>query len=314
MIKILILMLTFVLGEAFAGTCATTSRTNYSSGQVLTSSALNADFNQLVSKSNAFDGGCVTDGTLEASALNSTDFESVTNGIHQGCAVVYSDANTVGVGDCILSVNGTFVKTTSQTNVTWGCVGCSAELSNTLYYLYAKTGSEGSTLNLLISTTAPGVDGYDASFNKVLGKFYNGVTGAAGDIYSGSIQNWGSNNFLTSGFDAAYSTPSSFGFYFGAAGGLNPCTVAGACGYLDTFNGRVVSFVRTASTGVYTLTTSQAYNYLICSGSLLTTGTTPGAYDPRNSVRVSSTVFTVYTVNSTGTATDTYGVINCQGY
>lgn len=314
MIKLFTFLALFLASNAFAGTCATTSRTNFSSGQVLTSSALNADFNQLVSKVNSLDGGCVTDGTVEAAALNSTDFATVTNGIHEGCALTYVDAATIGIGKCILSVNGTFVKTTSQKNVTWGCSGCAAEVTNTQYYVYAKTGSVGTTLNLLISTTAPGVDGYDASFNKILGKFYNGTTGATGDIYPGSLQNWGSNNFFSSVIDSAYSTPSGFGFYFAAAGGLNPCTAPGACGYLDTFNGRVVSFVKTASTGVYTLTTSVAYNYLICSGSVLTTGTTPGAYDPRNSVRVSSTVFTVYTTNSTGTATDTYGVINCQGY
>ena len=311
--KYIFILFTLISFETFAATCTTTTRTNYSTGQVLTSTALNADLNQLVTKVNSLDGGCVTDGTLEAASLNATDFATVTNGIHQGCALTYADANTVGVDKCILSVDGNFVKTTSQTNVTWGCTDCSAEATSTQYYIYARSTSSGTTLNLLISTTAPGVDGYNATGGKVLGKFYNGTTGAPGDIYAGSIQNWGSNNFFSSGFDSAYSEPRGFGFYFGAAGGLNPCTVNGACGYIDTFNGRVVSMTRTA-TGTYTLTTGQAYNYLICSGSLNTTGSTVGYYSARNSVRGSSTTFTIVTTDASGTATDTYGAIICQGF
>lgn len=161
--KFLILfILSFFSVSVFAGNCTTTTRTNYQVGQVLTSSALNADFNQLVSKANSFDGGCVTDGTLEASALNSTDFASLTNGIQQGCPVVFVNTNTVGIGRCIASVNGNFVKTTVQTNVTWGCTSCSAEANSTVFYVYARSGSAGSALSLLISTSAPNADGYDS--------------------------------------------------------------------------------------------------------------------------------------------------------
>jgi microcystin-dependent protein len=157
----------------FASTCTTYSRSNYSANQILTASALNADFNNLTSRTNAFDGGCVTDGSLEAGALNATDYAVVLSGIQQGCLVSYTDSNTLSISRCMASVNGRFVKTTAATPATWGCSGCSSEVSATVYYLYIKTGSTGTTLTPFISTIAPNADGYDASGNKALAKFYN---------------------------------------------------------------------------------------------------------------------------------------------
>lgn len=63
--------------EAFALCSTVLSRNNYTTNQILTSSALNADFNQLVTKTNEIDGDCITDATLakaklEASAFNET--------------------------------------------------------------------------------------------------------------------------------------------------------------------------------------------------------------------------------------------------
>lgn len=158
---------------AFSGTCTNTSRSNYSAYQVLTASALNADLNQLVTKVNGLDGGCVTDNTLEAGSLNTTDFAVLLNGVVQGCLVSYSDSNTLLIGRCFAAVNGSFVRTTVSTSATWGCSGCSAEAPATVYYLYIKTGSTGSTLTPLISTVAPNADGYDNSGNRALAKFYN---------------------------------------------------------------------------------------------------------------------------------------------
>lgn len=165
------------LSNAFAGTCTATTRTNYSPNSVLTSSALNGDFNQLVTKLNSFDGGCTTDGTLEASALNSSDFAVPLNAIKNGCVVSRSDANTVSVDKCYLSVNGSFVRTTVPTTVTWGCTSCSPETATTTYYVYAKNGSSGSTLNLLLLTSAPNNDEYDGSGNRALGKIFNNESG-----------------------------------------------------------------------------------------------------------------------------------------
>lgn len=179
--------------NSFAGTCTNTTRTNYVTNQVLTSSALNADFNQLVAKTNSLDGGCVTDGTLELAAINSSEWSAPLNGIHQGCKVSYSNSNTLSIGKCIASVNGLFVKTTASNNVTWGCSGCSSETATTTYYIFIKTGSTGTTLNGLISTVAPNEDGYDNSGNKVIARFYNN---ASSDIDQYSIDQWNTNRFV----------------------------------------------------------------------------------------------------------------------
>lgn len=207
--KICLLLLFFTISTAFAGTCSNTTRTNYSANTVLTSSALNADFNQLVTKANAFDGGCVTDGTLEFAALNATDFSSIVNGIQSGCKVSFSNSNTLSIGKCIATVNGFSIKTTSANTVTWGCSGCSSEVASTQYYLYIKTGSTGTTLNLLISTTAPNEDGYDSSNNKILAKFYEN---SASDIDTLSIDQWRVNEFVPQAVPWTLYTPTLTGF------------------------------------------------------------------------------------------------------
>ena len=189
---ILFIFLSVAVNAAFGATCASTTRTNYTTNQVLTSSALNADFNQLVTKVNALDGGCVTDGTLEFSAIDSTQWGAVTKGIQQGCKVSYSDSNTISVGKCLASVNGSLVETTAANTATWGCSGCSNEAASTTYYAYVKNGSASSTLNVLLSTTAPNEDGYDNSSNKVLGRFYND---ASSNIDQYTIRRWAVNGF-----------------------------------------------------------------------------------------------------------------------
>lgn len=182
-------------------TCTATSRNNYVTNQILTSSALNADFNQLVTLANAFDGGCVTAGTLESDALNTTQFAPMLKGIKEGCKVSYSSATQVSIGKCLAAVNGNFVTTTVATTVAFGCTSCSSEVASTAYYVYIATGSTGTTLTPLILTTAPNEDGYDNSGNKVLAKFYNN---ASSDIQSHSIQNW-----IVSSFSGTQSTQES---------------------------------------------------------------------------------------------------------
>lgn len=306
------LFLAFFSFEVFAGNCTTTTRTNYSNGQVLTSTALNADFNQLVSKVNSLDGGCVTDGTLEAASLNATDFAAVTNGIHQGCALSYSDANTISVGKCILSIGGNFVRTNVATTVTWGCSGCSSELSSTLYYVYARSTSSGTTLNLLISTSAPTSDGYDGSGNKVLGKFYNG-SGSAIDQYG--PETW--TNGTYSKEVSKNSNPGvnremdSFWFYFKQSGGTfctsSPCQVV-------QFGDAVTSLTR-AGTGDYTMTTKKSYQFLLCE------------WTPSMSVRQGTTQYgirdtlgntlAIGTIGYNGTnyaQEDSQTIVKCMGY
>lgn len=172
--------------------CTSISRTNSSALSVLTSTKYNTDLNTVYTAVNNFDGGCITSGTLESDALDTTDFAPLLKGLKEGCKVQYSNASTVNISECLASVNGNFVTTTTNTSASFGCTGCSAEVATTTYYVYIQTGSSGSTLTPLILTGAPNDDGYDGSGNKVLGRFYNN---GSGDIDQFSIYQWKINDF-----------------------------------------------------------------------------------------------------------------------
>ena len=191
--SLLILLAMFLVGKSYAGTCASISRTNSSTLSVLTSSKYNTDLNSVYGAVNNLDAGCLTDNTLEASALNATEFAPLLKGIQQGCKVIYSNASTVQIDKCLSSIDGEFVATTTATNAAFGCTGCSAEVASTTYYLYIQTGSSGTTLTPLILTGAPNNDGYDSGGNRVLGRFYNG---GASDIDRYSIDQWHVNRFI----------------------------------------------------------------------------------------------------------------------
>lgn len=188
----ILLLAFFLISTVKAGTCTSISRTNAASLSVLTSSRYNSDLNTVYSAVNDFDGGCIASNSIESDALNTTDFAPLLKGLQQGCKVLYSNASTLQIDKCIASVNGNFVNTTSATNVSFGCAGCSAEVASTTYYVYIQTGSSGLTLTPLILTTAPNNDGYDNSGNKVLARFYNGGTS---DIISYKIDQWEVNKF-----------------------------------------------------------------------------------------------------------------------
>lgn len=195
--------------EVFAGTCTSISRTNFAANSVLTSTALNSQFNTVYNHANDLDGGCVTDGTLESSALNTSDFAVLLKGTQRGCKVNYSSADTLSISKCLAGVNGNFVATTSATSVTWGCDNCAAESASQNYYVYIATGSSGTTLTPLLSTTAPNDDGYDNSGNLVLAKFRNA---GSGDIDQYSIDQWLVNKFVPSDTDWASYTPDLSGY------------------------------------------------------------------------------------------------------
>jgi len=293
-----------VFHSAFSATCTTTSRTNYSSYQVLSSSAVNADLNQIVTKLNAFDGGCVTDNTLELSSMNTTQFSSMLNGVHQGCSVDYSDTNTISVGKCIATVNGYNIKTATSNTVTWLCSGCSSESASTFYYVYIKTGSTGTTLNLLISTTAPGAEGYDVDGNKVVGKFFNNSTSA---IEQNSVESWSSNRYLsTKEFSFTVS-------YYGASATTKCSGVATAC-VVKNNSGMVVS-ITSNSTGVYGMELSRAATSMSCVGSAMESTTTPAHfsfyYQPGP---ITSFEFATFTSTTAYPVAATFGNIHCTGY
>jgi hypothetical protein len=186
-----ILLLLAMTGIAYGGTCTSISRTNNAANSVLTSAKYNADLNSSYSNQNAYDLGCGTDGTLESGALNTTDFFVPLNYFKDGCKVTRSDGATLSVDKCAMAVNGAWIRTTSANTVTWGCTDCVSESNDARFYLYAKNGSTGTTLNLLISSTAPNNDGYDASSNKILASFYNNTSG---DITL-RIANWNGYGF-----------------------------------------------------------------------------------------------------------------------
>lgn len=181
--------------EVFAGTCSSISRINFAANSVLTSTALNSQFNTVYNHANNLDGGCVTDGTLESSALNTSDFAVLLKGTQRGCKVNYASADTLSISKCLAGVNGNFVATTSATSVTWGCDNCAAESASQNYYVYIATGSSGTTLTPLLSTTAPNDDGYDNLGNLVLAKFRNA---GSGNIDQYSIDQWLVNKFVPS--------------------------------------------------------------------------------------------------------------------
>lgn len=204
--KNLILLLALCAITAKAGTCSSISRSNYSTNQVLTSSSLNTQLNTVYSAVNSFDGGCITAGTLEADALNSSDFAALYNTAQSGCLVSYTDANTVSISKCTASVNGYLINKSTATSLAFGCSSCSSDTSSTVYYVYIATGSSGSTLTGLILTTAPNADGYDNSGNKVLARFYNN---SSSNIDQYSIDQWHVNRFIpTNSTDVSY-TPAA---------------------------------------------------------------------------------------------------------
>ena len=314
MIKLLLaLSLLILTNVTYAGTCTSISRSNYSANSVLTSSALNLDFNTVYGAYNAIDGGCVTDGTLEFSALSAADFASITSGVHQGCTLAYSDTNTISVGKCIATVNGFSIKTTAANTVTWGCSGCSSEVSSTQYYVYIKTGSTGTTLNLLISTTAPGVDGYDGSNNKVIGRFFNNASSA---INQYSVQSWSTGSYSVSDGKVfgpgATSAIEHFTFSFGATATTN-CTT-GTCAYLNEIGSSAVSSVVFSSTGIFNVNFARTYSEVACT------------YNGYNSVGAqylasglparceNCSALSLIFANLSGTNVNAYATVTCDGY
>lgn len=293
--KTLFSILFFVASVAHAGTCTTTTRSNYNVNQILTSSALNADFNQLVTKANAFDGGCVTDGTLESGSLNSTDFAVPLNGITQGCGLTYNDANTITIDRCIASVNGAFVRKTSTTSVTWGCSGCSSEAASTTYYVYIKTGSSGSTINALISTSAPNSDGYDSSGNKVLGSFYNNASSAIDQF---RIKNWVKGQYLNRSPVISYGTAEVDiqAVYFGSGASCSSVCSTGTCSICNQTGSKITS-VTYDDVGKYRINGLDGTRYS-CTGS----GNTGSNYVAAVNQLSSSTSSYVYMVTGTTAA------------
>jgi hypothetical protein len=209
MYNAIVALVIFFAASAHAGTCTSISRSNFSPNTVISSSTMNTQLNAVFAHTNDLDGGCIDDGTLEVGALNSTDFAPLYKSLRQGCAVTRSDANTLSVDKCLLSLGTVFVTTTTATTVTWSANGGASESASTRYYLYVLTTSTSSALTLRISSTAPAADGFDASGNRVLATFYNN---ASSDIDQYSIDDWVINRFVPTNTAPANYTPTFTGF------------------------------------------------------------------------------------------------------
>jgi len=194
------LILFFILTayEARAVCSSPIARTNASANSVLTSTRYNTDLNTVYDHVNDIDGDCITDSTIDFAKIDTSTAAPLTDAVKEGCALSFSDSNTISVSKCYITVNGNQIEKTTATTVTWGCGSCSAEVSATTYYIYATSAS---TLTLKISTTAPDGYGYNST-DRVLGRFYND---SSSDIDRRTITDW-----IVTGFVADNRGPSDF--------------------------------------------------------------------------------------------------------
>lgn len=305
---LLFFILSFISVNIFSATCATTTRTNYGYGSVLTSSSLNTDFNQLVTKLNAMPGGCITDGTLASTAMDSS-WSAILNGIQQGCKLTYSSASSVSLGKCIATVNGSLIRTSVSNTVTFGCSGCSTQAASTYYYVYIKSGSVGTTVNLLISTTIPGEDGYDASNNKVVGRFYNNVSNSI-DPYS--IYNWVASSLIPGNMPptvpGATTAVDTFSLSYGGATIGSACT-ATPCTIYNPI-GNTVSSISWISSANYQINFTKTYSVVNCI--IVSAYPGPQMQTVNTCTNCNALPFATGIYNS-GSGSNTYGIIMCQG-
>ena len=178
--------------NSFGATCSSISRSANAANSVLTSTKYNLDHDTAYNFLNAYDFGCGTAGTLEKDALNTTDFAVVQSAPKTGCTLSYLSASTLNVGPCRISIDNDYSVTTTNTQIAFGCSGCSGEVATADYYVYATTSSTATSLDLRILTTVPNGDGY-TSTSRVLGKFYNnGVS----DIDPNSMMQFTESRFM----------------------------------------------------------------------------------------------------------------------
>lgn len=201
--EFLLLLFVLLITRSSFGACdSPLSRTNYSANQVLTSTALNADLNQLITGVNTVDGSCLSDDTVTFAKLDSTSFAVPLNAIKQGLKVVRNDAASLLVEKGWAAVNGAWTTNSTAKSIDHSCSGCAAESASTLYYVYLKTGVSATmaTTDLLISTTAPDSHGYDTSSNLILARYYQD---ADSNIDQYSIDQWdhGRGSFVPQSFD-----------------------------------------------------------------------------------------------------------------
>ena len=190
LIKGLILILMIFSQNSFGAACTDAERTNVSANSILTSNEYNSSLNTIYGAFNDLIGATCTIGK---DSLTATEFSPLFDSFRNGCEVTYNNASTVSIAPCKLAVNENWVDTTTSATLAFGCADCDAEANSQDFYVYVKSGSEGTTLTPFLSTTAPGSFGEDGSNNKVIGKIFNDSTG---DIASLSVQNYFGDQFI----------------------------------------------------------------------------------------------------------------------
>lgn len=210
--KILIALLLVFTSSAMGAVCSSSiTRTNYSTGQVLTSSSLNSQLNTVYNQVNELPGTCIEDATITVDEVNKTSFAVQFNAIKQGCFVSYSDSNTLSVGKCRIAVSETLTSTSSATTVDTGCGGCSTNSASTAYYVYTSGPSNtSSTMSLFIYAVEPDSDGTYPGIGtaRVLARF---KTDASANIEQYSIEQWDGAQFIRSETDWTNYTPTTQG-------------------------------------------------------------------------------------------------------
>lgn len=155
--------------------CATLERPNgnYTYGQSIGSTQLNADFNAAYDRLNSLDGGCTESGTIEPGAL-SADMAAVKDNARGSCNV-YWDGTNFKIDMCQMALGGEFINKTTATTFNFGlnCTSCSAQAQAEEYFIYALSTSSSGTLNIKISTTGPTTaNGYSNSGDRLIAKFW----------------------------------------------------------------------------------------------------------------------------------------------
>lgn len=244
--------------------CSIASRADVASLSVLTSATYNNDLNVAYGYLNSLDGSCMVDDTIGQASLNTSDGELgvLTKTARLGCEVTGSAAQ-VTVKKCRIAVNGNLAYTTGDTTFSAGVLTAS-----TPYYVYIKSTANGllTSSDFLVSTTAPGDDGYDASNRRCLGVLTSDNTATVKFFSSGHQIESSHPEYVVFNKDTVNTTKRLMVDYFFCSG-----TCVGAAGTactLDVKSSGITSVFGSGATGTYVITfaetMSHAANFTEC--------------------------------------------------
>lgn len=234
--KELILVIFVLFAADIYAACSLTTRTNYTAGQVLSASALNADFNQLVTKANDFTGECLTNSTIDLTT-KPTGTLPVANGgtgttvLTPGYAMVASGTTVSLIAPTsngnVLTSNGTAWVSSpplgpTKRIFTSASASTSILIPSGISNIYVTGSAAGGSGGASITGSAGGNTSIGTLFT-LTGGSGGGAGGTAGTGTSGAAGGFGGS---IGGVGAAYSTAGNGGHggdgggsIFGAGGG-----------------------------------------------------------------------------------------------